>query len=143
MAEKRTKLAENKIKPTSESVEEFLNGIMPEQKRKDCFVLLDMMQNVSKEKPVLWNNSFIGFGFSIHKSATTGRESEWMRMGFAPRKANLSLYFGSYIDAHAAALEKLGKHKTGLGCLYVNKLADIDLKVLAEMIEAGWKSSEL
>ena len=62
-----------------------------------------------------------------------------MRIGFAPRKTNLSLYFGNYVDAHAAALEKLGKYKAGMGCLYINKLADIDLKVLKGMIEAGCK----
>ena len=139
MAEKKTKLADNKIKPTAASVQDFLNSIDDEQKRKDSFVLLEMMKKASKEEPVLWSNSFVGFGIKRHKSTTTGRESDWMRIGFAPRKANLSLYFGDFINAHAAALEKLGKYKTGLGCLYVNKLADIDLKVLKGMIEAGCK----
>ncbi len=139
MAEKKTKLADNKIKPTTLNVEDFLNSIAPEQKRKDCFVLLEMMRKASKEEPVLWNNSFIGFGIKRHKSNVTGREADWMRIGFAPRKTNLSLYFGVTIDVHAAALEKLGKHKAGMGCLYINKLADIDLKVLEEMIEMGCK----
>jgi Domain of unknown function (DU1801) len=102
-------------------------------------VLLEVMKKASKEEPVLWSNSFVGFGLKRHKSPTTGRESDWMRIGFAPRKANLTLYFGDYVNAHAAALEKLGKYKTGLGCLYINKLADIDLKVLKGMIEAGCK----
>jgi hypothetical protein len=139
MAEKKTKLAENKTKPTTASVEEFLNNIENEQKRKDSFVLLEMMKKASKEEPVLWSNSFIGFGIKRHKSPTTGREADWMRIGFAPRKTNLSLYFGDYVNAHAAALEKLGKHKAAMGCLYINKLADIDLKVLKGMIEAGCK----
>lgn len=139
MAEKKTKLADNKIKPTTESVEDFLNSITPQQKREDSFVLLEMMKKASKEEPVLWNNSFVGFGIKRHKSPTTGRESDWMRIGFAPRKANLSLYFGGHVDAHSAALEKLGKHKAAMGCLYINKLADIDLKVLEGMIEAGCK----
>ena len=139
MAKNKSKLADNKIKPTTASVEDFLNTITPERKREDSFVLLEMMKKASKEEPVLWNNSFIGFGIKRHISASTGRESDWMRIGFAPRKANLSLYFGSYVEAHAAALEKLGKHKAAMGCLYINKLADIDMKVLKGMIEAGCK----
>jgi hypothetical protein len=140
MAEKKSKLADNKIKPSAASVEEFINNIQDEQKRKDSFVLLEMMKKASKEDPVLWNTSFIGFGMKRHKSSTTGRESDWMRIGFAARKAKLTLYFGTLVDAHAAALEKLGKHKAAMGCLYINKLADIDLKVLKSMIEAGLKA---
>ena len=139
MAEKKSKLADNKIKPTVESVEDFLNTITPEQKRADSFVLLEMMKEASKEAPVLWSNSFIGFGIKRHKSPTTGREADWMRIGFAPRKSNLSLYFGINIDPNDAVLAKLGKYKLGLGCLYINKLADIDLSVLKGMIEAGCK----
>jgi hypothetical protein len=139
MAKKKTKLADNKIKPTSASVEDFLNRITPEQKREDSFVLLEMMKTASREEPVLWSNSFVGFGIKRHKSPFTGRESDWMRIGFAPRKANLSLYFGTTVDSHAAALKKLGKHKAAMGCLYINKLSDIDLKVLKGMVEAGCK----
>ena len=139
MTEKKSKLADNKTKPTSVSVENFLNSITPEQKREDSFVLLDMMKKASKEEPVLWSNSIVGFGIKRHKSPTTGREADWMRIGFAPRKANISLYFGINVDAHAAALEKLGKFKAGMGCVYINKLADIDLEVLKGMIEAGCK----
>jgi hypothetical protein len=139
MADKKSKLADNKIKPTHASVEDFLNGITPAQKREDCFVLLAMMKKASKEEPVLWSNSFVGFGIRRHKSASTGRESDWMRIGFAPRKTSLSLYFGMNVGELAAALEKLGKHKAAMACLYVNKLADIDLKVLKGMIEAGMK----
>lgn len=140
MADKKSKLADNKTKPTTASVEDFLNSITPEQKRADSFVLLEMMKTASKEEPVLWSNSFIGFGIKRHKSTATDRESDWFRIGFAPRKANLSLYFGTYADQHAAALEKLGKHKAAMGCVYINKLADIDLKVLKGMITAGLKA---
>lgn len=137
MTDKKSKLADNKIKPTKASVADFLNSITPEQKRKDCFVLLEMMNQASQEEPVLWSNSFVGFGIKRHKSTATGRESDWMRIGFAPRKANLSIYFGTPVGEHAAALKKLGKHKVAQACLYVNKLADIDLNVLQGMIEAG------
>ncbi len=139
MTENKSKLADNKTKPTSVNVEDFLNSITPEQKREDSFVILEMMKKASNEEPVLWSNSIIGFGIKRHKSPTTGREADWMRIGFAPRKTNISLYFGSYVDAHADALEKLGKFKAGMGCVYINKLADIDLEVLKGMIEAGCK----
>ena len=139
MAEKKAKLADNKTKPTQDNVEDFLNSITPEQKRKDSFVLLEMMKQASSEEPVLWSNSFVGVGMKRHKSPTSGREADWMRIGFAPRKTNLSLYFGTYADAHTEALEKLGKYKAGLGCVYINKLADINLDVLKGMIEAGLK----
>ena len=139
MAEKISKLEDNKIKPTTAIVEDFLNNIDNEQKRKDSFVLLEMMKTASKEEPVLWSNSFIGFGIKRHKSPTTGREADWMRLGFAARKTNLTLYFGINVDALTAALEKLGKYKAGMGCLYINKLKDIDLKILKGMIEAACK----
>ena len=137
MTDKKSKLADNKIKPTKASVADFLNGITPVQKRADCLVLLEMMKQASQEEPVLWSNSFVGFGMKRHKSTATGRESDWMRIGFAPRKADLSLYFGTPVSEHAAALEKLGKHRVAVACLYIKKLADIVLKVLQGMIEAA------
>lgn len=137
MAEKKTKLAVVKTKPTAASVEDFINNIKEEQKRKDSFVLLEMMKKASGEEPVLWSNSAIGFGIKRYKSPTTGREVDWLRIGFAPRKANLSLYIGLGVKEHNAALTKLGKYKTGGGCLYINKLDDIDIKVLKQMIGAS------
>ena len=142
MAEKKSKLAEIKTKPTSTSVEEFINSVQDEQKRKDSFVLLEMMKKATGEEPVLWSSSIIGFGNKRYKSPATGREVDWLRIGFSPRKANLSLYLSVGIKEHAAALEKLGKHKTGVGCLYINKLEDIDLKVLKGMIDASVKQKE-
>jgi hypothetical protein len=135
MAEKKSKLAVIKTKPTSASVEDFINQIPDEQKRKDCFVLLEMMKKATGEEPVLWSNSIIGFGNKRYKSPASGREVDWLLIGFAPRKANLSLYISVGIQEHAAALKKLGKHKTGAGCLYINKLEDVDLKILKGMIE--------
>jgi hypothetical protein len=140
MAEKKTKLAEIKTKPTSASAEEFINGIKDEQKRKDSFVILEMMKKATGEEPVLWSSSIIGFGNKRYKSPTSGREVDWLRIGFSPRKANLSLYIHVGNKEHAAALKKLGKHKTGVGCLYINKLVDVDLKVLKGMIEASVKA---
>lgn len=137
MAEKKSKPAVIKTKPTAANVEDFINEITGEQKRKDSFVLLEMMKKASGEEPVLWSNSIIGFGNKRYKSPTSGREVDWFRIGFAPRKANLSLYIGVGVKEHAEVLKKLGKHKTDGGCLYVNKLEDINLEVLREMIDAS------
>jgi hypothetical protein len=135
MPEKKSKLAQIKTKPTSASVENFINNVTDEQKRKDSFVLLEMMKKASGEEPVLWSSSIIGFGSKRYKSPATGREVDWFRIGFSPRKANLSLYLMVDIKEQAAALKKLGKNKTGVGCLYINKLEEINLKVLKGMID--------
>lgn len=139
MAEKKSKLVEIKTKPTAASVEDFINKVPQEQKRKDSFVLLEMMKKASHEEPVLWSNSIIGFGIKRYKSPATGREVDWLQIGFAPRKANLSLYLMVNHKEQADTLKKLGKYKTDGGCLYINKLADIDLEVLKGMIAAALK----
>ena len=140
MADKKGKLVEIKTKQTAASAEDFLNTVADDQKRKDSFEVLEMMKKASKEEPKMWGSSLIGFGLKRYKSPATGREVDWFRMGFSPRKANLSLHLTVDITKHADALEKLGRHKTGAGCLYINKLADVDLKVLKGMIEASWKA---
>jgi len=131
-------MAEIKTKPTSASVEEFINTVKDEQKRKDSFAIIEMMKKASGDKPVMWGSAIIGFGNIKYKSPATGREVDWMKIGFSPRKASLTLYMMN-IKEHAAALKKLGKHKAGGGCLYINKLEDVDLKVLKGMIEASLK----
>jgi hypothetical protein len=133
-------MAEIKTKPTAASVEEFINSIRDEQKRKDSFVLLEIMKKATGEEPKMWGSSLIGFGNRRFKSPATGREVDWLLIGFSPRKANLSLYLSMNIREHAAALEKLGKHKTGVGCLYINKLEDIDMKVLMGIIDASLRA---
>ncbi len=135
MAEKKSKLVEIKTKPTTVSVVDFINKVEDEQKRKDCFVLLEMMKKATGEEPVLWSSSIIGFGNKRYKSPATGREVDWLKIGFSPRKANLSLYLMLDLKKNAPILEKLGKHKTGVGCLYINKLEEVDLKVLNGLIE--------
>ncbi len=136
MAEKKSKLAEIKTKPTAESVEDFINKIEGEQKRKDSFAILEMMKKATGEEPKMWGPSIIGFGNTRYKSPKTGREVDWLQIGFSPRKANLTLYF-LHLGSQGDALEKLGKHKTGGGCLYINKLSDIDVVVLEGMIAAS------
>jgi hypothetical protein len=138
MAEKKSKLAQIKTKPTTVSAVDFINSVQSEQKRTDSFVLLEMMKKATGEEPVMWGSSIIGFGNKRYKSPTSGREVDWMKIGFSPRKASLTVYLMS-LEEHAAALKKLGKHKTGGGCLYINKLEDVDLKVLKGIIDASLK----
>ena len=132
------KLAEIKTKPTSSSVDSFIDSIPDEQKRKDSRTILTMMEKAMKEKPKMWGSSMIGFGDKRYKSPATGREVDWFKIGFSPRKANLSLHLID-LNRHADALKKLGKYKAGVGCLYINKLEDIDVKVLEKMITASAK----
>jgi hypothetical protein len=132
------KLAEIKTKQNSASVEDFINSIADEQKRKDSFIILKLMEKAMKEKPKMWGSSMIGYGNVRYKSPATGREVDWFKIGFSPRKANLSLHLID-LQRHAEALKKLGKHKTGSGCLYINKLEDVDIKVLEKMIDASAK----
>ena len=132
------KVADIKTKPTSSSVEDYLNRIADAQKRKDSFVILQMMEKATNEKPKMWGSSMIGFGEVRYQSPATGREVDWFKIGFAPRKANLSLHLID-LQRHSEALAKLGKHKTGTGCLYINKLADVDVRVLEQIIAAAAK----
>lgn len=134
MAEKKSKLAEIKTKPTTTSVANYLNTIPEEQKRKDSFDIVEMMKKASGEDAVLWGNSIIGFGNKRYKSPTSGREVDWFLIGFAPRKANITLYLSVAMNEHGNSLEHFGKYKTGGGCIYINKLADINLDVLEEII---------
>ena len=134
------KLAEIKTKQTDSSVEAFINKLANEQQRKESLVILKLMEKASKEKPKMWGSSMIGFGNKIYKSPNTGREVEWFRIGFSPRKANFSLHLVLDIKKYAATLKKLGKHKTGVGCLYINKLDDVDVKVLEEIINIAAKA---
>ena len=134
------KLAVIKTKENDASVLDFIAKVPDEQKRKDALVLLKLMEKVSKEKAKMWGASLIGFGVHRYKSPATGREVDWLKIGFSPRKANLSLHLTIDINKHKTELEKLGKHKTGVGCLYINKLKDVDMKVLEGLIKLGLKS---
>lgn len=138
MSEKKSKLAEIKTKPTVASVADFINTVAGEQKQKDSFTLVEMMKKASGEEPILWGNSIIGFGNKRYKSPASGREVDWFLIGFSPRKANLTLYL---MTKHDETLQKLGKYKTNGGCIYINKLEDINLDVLNEIINSSLKSN--
>lgn len=139
MAEKKSKLAEIKTKPSDASVNQFINDIKDEQKRKDSFAIIELMKKISGEDPVLWGTAMIGFGNKRYVSPKTGRAVDWMKIGFSPRKANISLYLTTGVQLHEEAFKKLGKHKTGVGCLYINKLEDVDLGVLKNIIEVSYR----
>ena len=127
------KLAVVKTTQNSASVEDFINSIEGDNKRKDSFSLLEMMQKISLEEPKMWGKSLIGFGKLRYKSPASGREVDWFTIGFSPRKANISIYLMN-LQIHEESLKKLGKHKTGSGCLYINKLEDVNLTILEEII---------
>ncbi len=131
-------MAELKTKPTDEDVTRFLNAIPDEKKRKDSFTILNMMREVTGLEPVFWVGNIIGFG-KYHYKYASGHEGDAGLIGFSPRKQNLALYILTGFDDQAALLEKLGKHKTGKVCLYINKLDDVHLPVLRKMILKSYK----
>ena len=133
------KTAELKTKVNNASVTEFLNRVADEQKRKDSFELVKIMKQVTKEKPKMWGPSIVGFG-SYHYKGASGREGDWMLTGFSPRKQNLTLYLGGVLNTRTDLLKKLGKHKTGGGCLYIKKLNDVDVSALKELINESLKT---
>lgn len=136
------KLVKIKTQQTEINIDDFINNIDDEQKRKDSLILLGIMKKHTGENPVLWSNSIIGFGKKVYESPKTGRQVEWFKMGFAPRKNNFSLHIVGDINAYKTLLNKLGKHKTGVGCLYINKLAEINLQVLEDIIESSAEKKE-
>jgi hypothetical protein len=133
------KKIELKTKMTEASVEDFLNTVKDEQTRKDCFEILKMMKQATKAEPKMWGTSIVGFG-TYHYKGASGREGDWMLTGFSPRKQNLTLYIMAGFERYNQLLKKLGKHSTGVSCLYIKKLADVDKKVLKELIAESVKA---
>lgn len=131
-------MVEPKTKVTTQSPKDFLNTIEPEQKRKDSLVLLNIFEKVTGEKAVMWGTSIVGFGKYHYKSEKSRQEGDWMLVGFSPRKQNLTLYILHGNESNQELLAKLGKHKRSGGslggCLYINKLSDVDQTVLAKLI---------
>jgi hypothetical protein len=123
------------------SVEDFLNSVTDEQKREDCFEILRIMEQVTKEAPKMWGSSIVGFG-SYHYKGSSGREGDWLQTGFSPRKQNLTLYIIGGFDLYKDLLMKLGKYKTSVGCLYIKKLDDVDKEVLKELVAESVKTTK-
>ncbi len=115
------------------SVTDFINAV-PETKRKDSFALLELFSKITGEQPKMWGSSIIGFGQYHYKSERSTQEGDWMLTGFSPRKQNLTLYIMLGFGDYTGLLADLGKHKISKGCLYINKLTDVDLAVLEKLI---------
>ena len=129
-------MADTKTKPTAASVEDFLSAVEPAPRREDARAICALMQRLSGEAPRLWGGTMVGFG-SYHYRYASGREGNAFRIGFSPRKGALVLYIMDGFPGHAALLDRLGRHTTGKSCLYLKKLADVDLGVLEELVAAS------
>jgi hypothetical protein len=132
-------MAAIKTQKTDASVEAFLQTIESEEKRKDCKAILVMMKKATSVKPKMWGTSIVGFGSYHYKSERSRQEGDWFITGFSPRKQNLTLYIMPGVDYYKDLVKKLGKCKTSVSCLYINKLADVDTSVLNELIATAYK----
>lgn len=130
-------MAENRTKPTSVSVDGFIDAVAHPGRQADARVVLAMMTRVTGEQPRMWGPSIIGFG-SYHYRYDSGHEGDMCRIGFSPRAANIVLYIMPGFADEAARLAALGKHRIGKSCLYINRLADVDLAVLEAMVRDAW-----
>jgi hypothetical protein len=131
-------MAELKTKETKASVEKFLNTVTDVKKREDSFKILEMMKQITKEEPKMWGPTIVGFG-KYHYKYDSGYEGDMCMAGFSPRKQNLTVYVVPGFDKHTDLKKKLGKYKTGVSCLYIKKLEDVDLKVLKELVTSSFK----
>lgn len=129
-------MSELKTRPTDASVEAFIDAVDHPRRRDDARTLLELMQRVTGEEPVMWGPSIVGYG-SYHYRYASGQEADWPVVGFSPRKQNLSIYIMTGFAESEELLSRLGKHKTGKSCLYVTKLADVDLDVLETLVRAS------
>ena len=136
-------MAELKTKNNNSNVIDFINAIEHEGKRNDALQIMEMMSEITGEQPKMWGSSIIGFG-DLHYKYASGREGDWFKCGFSPRKAKISMYLMQCdISRAQELLNQLGKHKTGKGCLYINKLADVDKEVLKIIIKESYENPKL
>ena len=126
-------MAELKTKKTKASVAAFLDKIADEQRRKDCQTVLNLMKQATGEEPKMWGSSIVGFG-TYHYRYASGREGDWPIIGFSPRKTDLTLYIMPGFEKFESLMAKLGKYKTGVSCLYIKKLDDVEIPVLKKLI---------
>jgi hypothetical protein len=131
-------MTELKTRPNEKNVKEFLNSVENNRRRQDSLELLKIMEEVTQEEPVMWGDSIVGFG-SYHYKYASGREADWLAIGFSPRKQSLTVYIMDGFDKYDDLLEKLGKHKTGKSCLYINKLDDVNIAILKDLISESMK----
>lgn len=126
-------MAKTKTAETSISVNDFINTIKDETKRKDSFTLIDLIKKQTGLEPKMWGPSIVGFG-SYHYKYETGHEGDSPLVGFSPRAAAISLYLSAQLQNREQLLNKFGKHTTGKGCIYIKKLSDINIEILQKMI---------
>lgn len=126
-------MGELKTQRTAASVDAVIQSITDDARREDCLTLLAMMKKVTGAEPEVWSSGVVGFGTFHYKSAS-GREGNWFPVGFASRKANLTVYLGLGLEHVAEPLSRLGKYKAGKGCIYIKRLADVDLEVLEQIV---------
>lgn len=131
-------MAEQKLKPTEQSVSRFLGDIADETRRKDCVTLVNVMKRVTRAEPKIWAGGLIGFG-NYHYKYASGHEGDCFIAGFANRKSALTVYITAGVQRFPKLLAKLGKHKTGKGCLYIRNLDDVDMSVLEELLAQSVK----
>jgi hypothetical protein len=131
-------MAELKTRKNELSVQKFIDTVKDKDRKKDCEAIVTLMKKATKTEPKMWGTAIIGFGSRVLKYES-GRELDWFVMGFSPRKANFALYLAGGVEAQKKLLEKLGKHKTGKGCLYINSLEEVSLPVLKHVIETAAK----
>ena len=131
-------MAELKTQKNDASVEDFIESLEDEVKRQDSRNLLEIFSEVTGDEPKMWGSSIIGFGQYHYKSERSSQEGDWMLTGFSPRKQNLTIYVTIGFDNYSELLSELGKHKTSKGCLYINKLGDLDQTVLAQLIKRSY-----
>jgi hypothetical protein len=134
-------MAELKTKKSAANVETFLAGVKDAAKREDCKTLVKMMSKAAKADPKMWGPAIIGFG-DLHLVYDSGRELDWFPIGFSPRKEALTIYMSGGLEPHTASLKKLGKYKTGKGCLYIKALSDVDAAVLGSMFDKCVKGAK-
>src|ERR1700752_860972 len=131
-------MAELKTKPTNQSAKSFINSVEDPQKREDCFAIARLMEEATGFKPKMWGTSIVGFG-SYHYKYASGQEGDWPLIGFSPRKQNLPIYIMAGFDQYDELMAKLGKHKTAKSCLYIKKLADLNISTLKKLIKESVK----
>ena len=126
-------MTELKTRPNDKNIIEFLNKVENKRRREDSFEILKLMREVTQEEPIMWGDSIVGIG-NYHYKYASGREADWLQIGFSPRKQYFTVYIMDGFEKYTELLDKLGKHKTGKSCLYINKLEDVSIPALKELM---------
>ncbi len=140
-AKTKTQPTKNKTQPTRKSVAAFLNAITDDDRRRDCKAIARLLQQVSGKRATMWGDSIVGYG-QYHYKYASGREGDMPRIGFSPRKQDITIYILPGYTDYGHILEKLGNHKKGKSCLYIKRLSDVKLTVLERLLKAGWKDMQ-